>query len=145
MKLEHTDLTYGKSILGSERIFSTLSNFYSRYFSPLVPVKPSHIATSNGMSPMIEHLATVISDEGDGWLLPTPWYNGFKNDLEATAKVQIVSVEIELGQEGELDEVKALDREMQRRMDQGVEQRIAAVLIANPHNPLGEPATVSLI
>ncbi|GAA5960855.1 hypothetical protein JCM3765_000844 [Sporobolomyces pararoseus] len=137
MKLEHTDLTYGKSILGSERIFSTLSDFYSRYFSPLVPVEPSHIATSNGMSPMIEHLATVISDEGDGWLLPTPWYNGFKNDLEATAKVEIVSVEIEMGQEGELAEVKAMEREMQRRKDQGVEQKITAVLIANPHNPLG--------
>jgi aspartate/methionine/tyrosine aminotransferase len=138
MKLEHTDLTYGKSILGSERIFETLSSFYSRYFSPLTPVKPSHIATSNGMSSMIEHLATVISDEEDGWLLPTPWYNGFKNDLEATAKVRIVSVKIQMGQEGELEEVEALDREMQRRKDQGVEQKITAVLVTNPHNPLGE-------
>lgn len=87
---------------------------------------------------MIEHLATVISDEGDGWLLPTPWYNGFKGDLEATAQVQIVSVKIEQGQEGELEEVRALDREMQRRKDEGFEQKITAVLVTNPHNPLGK-------
>lgn len=87
---------------------------------------------------MIEHLATVISDAGDGWLLPTPWYNGFKGDLEATARVKIVSVEIEMGKEGELEEVEALDREMQRRKDEGVEQKITAVLVTNPHNPLGE-------
>ncbi|GAA5873886.1 hypothetical protein JCM16303_002622 [Sporobolomyces ruberrimus] len=137
MKLEHEDLTYGKSILGSDRLFSALSSHYSRHFSPLVPVEPSHIATSNGMSSMIEHLATVISDAGDGWLLPTPWYNGFKGDLEATARVKIVSVEIEMGKEGELEEVEALDREMQRRKDEGVEQKITAVLVTNPHNPLG--------
>lgn len=137
MNLHHTDMTYGKSILGSERLFNALSDYYSRYFSPLTPVKPDHIATSNGMSPMLEHLATVISDEGDGWLLPSPYYNGFVGDLEATAKVRIVCVEIQVGQEGELDEVRAMDREMQRRKDEGVEQKITAVLVTNPHNPLG--------
>ncbi|GAA6019099.1 hypothetical protein JCM11491_002846 [Sporobolomyces phaffii] len=137
MNLQHEDLTYGKSILGSERLFSALSGHYARYFAPLAPVRHEHIATSNGMSSMLEHLATVISDEGDGWLLPTPWYNGFKGDLENTAKVHIVSVEVEMGCEGELQEVNAMDREMQRRKDQGVEQKITAVLVTNPANPLG--------
>ncbi|GAA6063704.1 hypothetical protein JCM10212_004431 [Sporobolomyces blumeae] len=137
MHLEHDDLTYGTSILGSRRLFSALSSHYARHFAPLVPVESSHIATSNGMSPMIEHLATVIADEGDGWLLPTPWYNGFKNDLEETARVRLVSVAIEHGREGEVDEVRAMDREMQRRKDEGSAQKITAVLVTNPHNPLG--------
>ncbi|GAA5933492.1 uncharacterized protein JCM15063_001326 [Sporobolomyces koalae] len=137
MQLAHTDLTYGTSILGSDRLFSSLSSHYSRYFAPVAPVESAHIATSNGMSSMLEHLATVISDERDGWLLPTPWYNGFKGDLEATARIEIVSVEIEMGQEGELEEVATLEREMQRRKDEGITQRITAVLVTNPHNPLG--------
>ncbi|GAA5907497.1 uncharacterized protein JCM6883_001224 [Sporobolomyces salmoneus] len=137
MKLKDTDLTYGTSILGSERLFLALSSYYSRYFSPIVPVEPLHIATSNGMSPMLEHLATVISDEGDCWVLPAPWYNGFRGDLEATAKVRIVSVEVEMGKEGEIEEVEAMEREMQRRKDAGNEAKVTAVLLTNPSNPLG--------
>lgn len=64
------DLTYGTSILGSDRIFRALASYFSAYFEPVFPVEPKHIATSNGLSPMIEHVAAVISDPDDAWLLP---------------------------------------------------------------------------
>ncbi len=70
LKIQHTDLTYGTSILGSDRLFQALAGYFRTYFQPLVPVEPGHIATSNGLSPMIEHVAAVISDPEDAWLIP---------------------------------------------------------------------------
>lgn len=70
------DLTYGTSIVGSERIFRALASYYSTYFKPVTPIEPKHIATSNGLSPMIEHVAAVISDPEDAWLLPA-WVPDF--------------------------------------------------------------------
>ncbi|BGP49569.1 hypothetical protein JCM10450v2_005463 [Rhodotorula kratochvilovae] len=115
LKIEHADLTYGKSILGSDRIFTALGSLYAAHFKPHDEVKPEHIATSNGLSPMIEHLAAVTSDVGDEWLIPAPWYNGFAQDLNATSQVGIASVSIPVGKTGTLAEVEALEAEMQRR------------------------------
>ncbi|BGO92716.1 hypothetical protein NBRC10512v2_005000 [Rhodotorula toruloides] len=131
------DLTYGTSILGSDRIFRALASYFSAYFEPVFPVEPKHIATSNGLSPMIEHVAAVISDPEDAWLLPAPWYNGFVADLTATSQVRIASVAIPAGKNGTLDEVEAMEAEMQRRKREGVKQKITAVLVTSPHNPLG--------
>ncbi|GAA5983427.1 hypothetical protein JCM11641_007845 [Rhodosporidiobolus odoratus] len=136
LKLEHTDLTYGTSILGSERIFAALASLYAKHFNPHAPLQSSHIAVSNGLSSMIEHLAACISDEGDSWLIPAPWYNGFLQDLSATSKVEIASVDVPDGEQGELGEVGALEEEMQRREKEGG-SKITAILVTNPHNPLG--------
>ncbi|GAA5906199.1 hypothetical protein JCM6882_006074 [Rhodosporidiobolus microsporus] len=137
LKLLHTDLTYGQSILGSNRILNALSDTYSRFFNPHKPVKPEHICTSNGLSSLIEHLAACTADVGDCWLIPAPYYNGFTLDLNATSKVDIASVEIPEGQHGELGEVEALEQEMQRRSKDEEAPKITAVLVTNPHNPLG--------
>ncbi|GAA5999565.1 uncharacterized protein JCM10292_004231 [Rhodotorula paludigena] len=137
LKIGHTDLTYGTSILGSSRIFSALSEHYQKYFAPHVPVAEKHIATSNGLSPMIEHIAAVISDPGDQWVLPAPWYNGFVPDLSATSQVGIASVSIPAGKNGTLAEVEAMHAEMERRAGDKSAPKITAVLVTNPHNPLG--------
>jgi len=67
------DLTYGKSIFGSDRIFAALGQLYETYFQPHEPVTPAHIVTSNGLSPLISRLAAATSDVGDEWLIPAPW------------------------------------------------------------------------
>ncbi|BGO96333.1 hypothetical protein NBRC10512_000333 [Rhodotorula toruloides] len=137
LKIERTDLTYGTSILGSHRLLRALAAYYSTYFKPASPGEPQHIATSNGLSSMIEHLAAVISDAEDAWLLPTPWYYSFVRDLGAVSQVRIASVAIPTGQNGTLAEVEAMDAEMERRRRSGVQQKVTAILVTNPHNPLG--------
>ncbi|BGP54406.1 hypothetical protein JCM8202v2_001984 [Rhodotorula sphaerocarpa] len=137
LTIKHTDLTYATEILGSGRIFKALASFFGSYFDPLVPVAPDHIATSNGLSPMIEHVAAAISDPEDAWLIPAPYYNGFVRDLNWTSQVRIASVDIPFDLAGSTAEVRLLDAEMERRNRDGVTQKITAVLVTNPHNPLG--------
>lgn len=58
-------------------------------------------------------------------------------DLNATSQVRIASVDIPIEQYGTLAEVDLLESEMERRKKDGNKQRITAVLLTNPHNPLG--------
>ncbi|GAA5904791.1 hypothetical protein JCM8208_001355 [Rhodotorula glutinis] len=137
LKLDHTDLTYGKSIFGSDRIFAALGQLYKTHFRPHEPVEPSHIVTSNGLSPLISRLAAVTSDVGDDWIVPAPWYNGFKQDLQGTSQVGIASVAVPAGALGTVGEVEALEQEMQRRRGDSSAPKVTAVLLTSPHNPLG--------
>lgn len=137
LRIDHTDLTYGTSILGSDRLFKALSTYFQSYFNPLEPVLPKHIATSNGLSPMIEHVAAVIADPAEAWLIPAPYYNGFVPDLNATSQVRIASVHVPHESCNTLAEVELMHAEMERRERQSEKQKITAVLLTNPHNPLG--------
>ncbi|GAA5879679.1 hypothetical protein JCM3774_002406 [Rhodotorula dairenensis] len=137
LRISHTDLTYGTSLLGSDRLLGSLSRYFQAYFKPSEPVLPGHIATSNGLSTMIEHVAAVVSDPDDAWLLPAPYYNGFVRDLNGTSQVRVASVDVPLERYGTVAEVELLHAEMERREREGVKQKIAAVLVTNPHNPLG--------
>ncbi|TKA55526.1 hypothetical protein B0A53_02702 [Rhodotorula sp. CCFEE 5036] len=137
LRIDHTDLTYGTSILGSDRLFKALSTYFQTYFNPLEPVLPKHIATSNGLSPMIEHVAAVIADPEDAWLIPAPYYNGFVPDLNATSQVRIASVHVPHEKCNTLAEVELMHAEMERRERDSEKQKITALLLTNPHNPLG--------
>ena len=137
LRITHTDLTYSTSVLGSDRLFRALSTYFQTYFDPLVPVLPKHIATSNGLGAMIEHVAAAISDPGEAWLVSAPYYYGFGPDLDANSQVQIASVHVPREQCNTLAEVELLDAEMERRERDVVKPKITAVLITNPHNPLG--------
>lgn len=86
---------------------------------------------------MLDHLSSVLCDEGEAIILPTPFYNGFEEDMGDRSGVHLVDVEIMEGEHGELAEVQRLDKEMARREKQGG-AKVRAVLITNPHNPLGE-------
>lgn len=58
-------------------------------------------------------------------------------DLNWTSQVRIASVDIPFDLAGSTAEVRLLDAEMERRNRDGVTQKITAVLVTNPHNPLG--------
>ncbi|KAK4699704.1 hypothetical protein P7C70_g6555, partial [Phenoliferia sp. Uapishka_3] len=136
LRLNSTDFTYGTSLVGSTRIFAALDPFYQSYFNPRTAVLPNHLVCSNGLTTMIDTLATVICDRGEAWLLPTPFYNAFPDDLMSKAGVEVVRGVVPEGTHGELGEVEALERVMQARKVLGG-AAVRAVLVTNPHNPLG--------
>lgn len=72
--------------------------------------------------------------------MATPYYNAFEGDHMDRSEVELVGVQIEDGEHGELAEVRRLEQEMQRRAEEGG-AKVRAVLITNPHNPLGEFST----
>lgn len=136
LSFESSDLNYGKRYLGSDRLLSRLSAFYASYLRPRSPVEPEHLITMNGVTSALSHLAASISDVGDSWLATKPMYYSFVRDLGAFSKVGLVSVDVADGQHGEMGEVEACEAELQRRERAGG-SKISAILLCNPHNPLG--------
>lgn len=129
--------TPGDSLLGSQRLSAALGTYYASHLLPLTPVLPSHIATANGLTHLLDQLSAVLCDAGEAFILPTPFYNAFPEDFGRRSGVRIVGVEIGEWLEGSLGEVKALEAEMRRRKGTG-EPAVRAVVVTNPSNPLGE-------
>ncbi|GAA5972171.1 hypothetical protein JCM11641_002528 [Rhodosporidiobolus odoratus] len=135
-KLEYTDLsTYGSALTGSTRLFAALRHLYSAYFDARIPVEPSHIITGAGCSAVIDSLVSVIADPGDGILVAKPFYNGFSASFGCRNEVLAVGVDIPAGKEASVESLACFERTLAESEARGV--RIRAVMVCNPHNPLG--------
>lgn len=100
-----------------------------------LPIDPSHLITSSGLSGFLDRAASALCDPGECILIPRPYYNAFVEDFGARSEVAVVGA----GNErvaGTLAEVEAVERELVRRKRAG-EAEVRAILVTNPHNPLG--------
>ena len=109
----------------------------NKEFKPYSPISPDHICICNGAGSAVDNLSFILGNPGDGILVGTPLYTGFFPDIEARAKVKPVLVSF-----GDIDPLspEAVDRyEYHLRLPKTTGTTIRAILIANPHNPLGRP------
>ncbi|GAA6059750.1 hypothetical protein JCM10212_001958 [Sporobolomyces blumeae] len=133
--LNYSDFTYGTSLSGSNRLFAALRNLFGEYFHALRPVEREHIITGTGASTVIDLLVSTIADEGEGILVARPFYNGFATSFGCRNGVRAVGVELNEGTEARVEAIEAYEAELERSRNNGVE--IRAVMLCNPHNPLG--------
>ncbi|RMZ75481.1 hypothetical protein DV738_g5459, partial [Chaetothyriales sp. CBS 135597] len=135
VELPPKGLTYGDGPSGSKRLKAAAARFLTRKLKPVVEFKPADICVTNGVTCGIEHLSNIFTDEGDVFLLGQPHYGSFVSDIELRtgAKVQCVS----FGDTDALalDSVKAYERTIEACQAKG--QRVAGLMLCNPHNPLG--------
>ncbi|BGP41492.1 hypothetical protein JCM10449v2_005480 [Rhodotorula kratochvilovae] len=133
--LDYTDFTYGTALTGSHRLFSALRHLFSTYFAAHRPVEPSHLLCGSGCSAILDALAAVLADPGDGILLALPAYPGFAASFGCRAGVEVVGVRVPAGEEASPKAVDAFELALEDAKARG--QRIRAVVLCNPHNPLG--------
>ncbi|KAK0640776.1 pyridoxal phosphate-dependent transferase [Cercophora newfieldiana] len=140
-RIQH--LTYGQGPRGSTRLRKALASFFNTDFGARRPVSYEEILIMSGATSIIDALAWSICNEGDGILIPQPFYTGYQIDIKQRARGELVPVPFE-GVEGyaSLDDVfaadvlrRALERQLALAKERGL--RVAAVLLTNPHNPLG--------
>ncbi|CAG7919655.1 unnamed protein product [Penicillium olsonii] len=102
-----------------------------------------NILITPGVASAIDGLAWSICEDGDGILVPQPFYNGFTVDLLNRSNARIVGMTYQ-DIEGytNLDDLfspdvnaKALEAALRRAQNDGI--TVKALLISNPHNPLG--------
>ncbi|GAA5991186.1 hypothetical protein JCM10908_006577 [Rhodotorula pacifica] len=133
--LDYTDFTYGSALTGSLRLFAALRHFFSVYFDARVPVLPEHIIAGTGCSSILDALAAVLADPGDGILCARPHYNGFQPDFAYRNDVHVVGVDLPEGKEASPASLDAFERKLEACAAAG--QKISALLLCNPNNPLG--------
>ncbi|KAL5319879.1 hypothetical protein ACEPPN_012937 [Leptodophora sp. 'Broadleaf-Isolate-01'] len=148
--IRQTHLTYGTGPLGSLRLRKALSNLFTTHFKSLSPIPPSQILPYSSISALTDALTWSICDEGEGILLPQPLYTGFRVDIPQRSRGVIVPVSFSGIGNGSLDDVFsaqvneiAFERALRKSQEDGI--KIRAVLLTNPHNPLGKCYPISTL
>lgn len=135
LSLPHHGLTYGDGSTGSKRLKRALSQFLNANFAPATKITAAYITITNSCSSALEHLSWATADSGDGFLLGRPFYGTFVPDLSFRTGATVVLVSFgyvdPLGAEVVDVYEDAILAARERR------QRIAGLVLCNPHNPLG--------
>ncbi|GAB1319554.1 1-aminocyclopropane-1-carboxylate synthase [Madurella fahalii] len=136
-------LTYGLGPKGSPRLRQALASFLNSHFRPREPARYEDMIILSGVTSVIDALAWSICNEGEGIIIPQPFYSGFAVDLPTRARAVVVpalfqSLEGYQGFDDIFDtrmNIKALEVALKGAEQRGITVR--AVLLTNPHNPLG--------
>lgn len=129
------DYTYGDGINASVRLCTALCNFFNSYFKPHRPVVSKQIMTGAGVLPTLADLSGVIANRGEGIMLAAPFYHGFEHSLGIANGIVTVAVPVPVAELQTLAELDYLERSLQESKTKGTV--IKAVILCNPHNPLG--------
>lgn len=130
--LQNEGFTYGD---GKKRLRAALGKFLTRYFNPVLPVAASHISVTNGCSSAIEHAAWAFGEPGDLFLLGKPYYGTFVPDVTLRMGTKLAMVDFHGTDPLSLEGVAKYEAVVQDAHSKG--KRVAGLILAHPHNPLG--------
>lgn len=128
-------LTYGDGGAGSRELQAAMARFLTRKLKPVVTIQAFHITVTNGVSTAIEHVSSIFADQEDAFLLGQPYYGAFPHDIELRTGVELVPVPFDGKDPLSLDGVRAYEKAIEACHKKG--QRVAGLMLCNPHNPLG--------
>ncbi|KAL2844905.1 pyridoxal phosphate-dependent transferase [Aspergillus pseudodeflectus] len=140
LPMEH--LTYSTGPRGSRRLRRAAACFLNETFHARQPITADNIFVTPGLASAIDAMAWSICNDGDGILIPRPFYNGFQVDILNRSNAQVVPVSYGIEGYSSMDDLfrpdvnrKALQAALNTAHDSGIIVR--ALLVSNPHNPLG--------
>ncbi|KAJ5623307.1 secondary metabolism biosynthetic enzyme [Penicillium lividum] len=129
-------LTYNDGGGGSTRLKASVSKFLNRHLNPVIPLDPSHLVFTNGVSTAIEHVAWAFADPGEGILLGRPYYGAFVPDMNQRPGTTVIPVSF-----GDCDplslEAVAKYEEALLHFQRNSGKKVRALMLCHPHNPLG--------
>ncbi|KAI1145103.1 putative acc synthase [Nemania diffusa] len=136
-------LGYGVGPRGSPRLKKALAAFFNSDFRAHEPVKDTDVLILPGAMAVLDALAWSICNEDEGIITPMPFYTGFRPGLAERSSGVLIPASFQ-GIEGyqglhyvfnpEMSR-QALENALDKASRDGV--KVRAVVISNPHNPLG--------
>ncbi|KAL6106986.1 accs [Pungitius sinensis] len=118
-----------------------VAKFLTHYCCSPKPLKADNVVVMNGCSSLFSCIAAVICDPKDAILIPTPFYGVITEDLHLYSDVNLFHVPLNCEADGKGGQpfhltVSKLEEGLERAKQKGL--TIRAVILMNPHNPLGE-------
>jgi 1-aminocyclopropane-1-carboxylate synthase len=137
---EHSDITtaaftYGDGPVGTHRLRKAMCRFLNRHLRPVLPLEPSQLIVTNGVSHSIEHCSWALADEGDGFLLGQPYYGAFIPDISLRPGVEVVEVKFGDRDPMSVEAVPNYEVAILEARKRGV--KVKGLMLCSPHNPLG--------
>ncbi|KAH8801375.1 pyridoxal phosphate-dependent transferase [Xylogone sp. PMI_703] len=122
--------------MGGPRFPVAMAAHMNEYFNPFLPINPKHIITAAGLTPIHEMVALSLGDPGDGILISRPMYGRFVLDFGNTADLHIVYTDMDGVDPFSPSAVEKYQKTLDASIQAGI--KVKALLIVNPHNPLGQ-------
>ncbi|KAF1810418.1 PLP-dependent transferase [Eremomyces bilateralis CBS 781.70] len=133
--IEKLSLTYGEAPWGPRRLRAAMAKHMTTYFQPIEPIDPDGIICVNGVTSLVEMLAWILADPGDGILLPRPIYQAFIDDFGLKGGCRPVLVGFQGRDQFAPDAARAYEEAIVEAREKGVAVKV--FILCNPHNPLG--------
>lgn len=116
---------------GSNSLKEAICITLNQYFNPAIPVRPEDLICGAGVVAILAQLIYAICDEDDGVLISKPYYSGYDHVIKQGVHLIDFEIQNPLNPRSVSD---ALEKAYQLGKHSHV---IKAVLLCNPHNPLG--------
>lgn len=126
---------YGYSTAGGQRFPKALATHLNEYFNPFRPLTGDDILATGTATVLHEIFAFSLGDPGDGILISRPCYGRFELDFGNRAEMPVVWADSNAENCFKPEVVKHLEEKLLQSNAAGT--KIKALLIVNPHNPLG--------
>lgn len=126
---------YGYSTAGGQRFPKALAAHLNEYFHPYKPLTGDDILATGTATALHEILAFSFGDPGDGVLISRPCYGRFELDFGNKAEMPVVWADSNAENSFKPEVVTYLEEKLLQSNAAGT--KIKALLIVNPHNPLG--------
>ncbi|OTA96534.1 hypothetical protein M434DRAFT_392721 [Hypoxylon sp. CO27-5] len=129
---------YGEGYTGTVRLRTIMAKHLNAHFDPVQDIDPEEITFAAGVTALNEACAQITCDpdKQESILLGKPTYGGFARDLCIRTGITLEYVDV-----GDTDQfspgcVAAYEAGFEAAKARGI--TIRALIICNPHNPLGE-------
>lgn len=125
-RVKHPAFGYFRS---SDAYYDAIINWQSRHFG-VAGLKKEQIGYENGVHGFVTSAVQVLSEPGDRILIHSPYYLGFRNDIEGLGRISVYSP-----LKKDRDGIFRMDYEdMDRKLR---ENHIHLAVFCSPHNPTG--------
>ncbi|KAL7752568.1 hypothetical protein RI367_002102 [Sorochytrium milnesiophthora] len=124
---------------GSKPFRTLMANFINDRFNARIPLNLDNITVHNGCGSAIDHLTWCIADQGDGVLIPSPYFGGF--DLDSSERSRLVTIPVPAYSPYWDVTYEQLEQTYLDTLAKGTVKRIRAIIVCNPNNPLGKVYT----
>ena len=121
--------------MGGPLFQAAMASHINDYFNPHTPVEPKEILTATGLTPIHDMVGWSLADPGEGILVSRPCYGRFELDFGNTDDLNIVYADMKGVDPFAADVVERYQVALDQSSRSGL--NVKAVLIVNPHNPLG--------
>ncbi|WPH01278.1 pyridoxal phosphate-dependent transferase [Acrodontium crateriforme] len=127
--------SYGEMFTGTNRLRTAMAMHLNTHFQPAASIDPEQITFAAGVTALNETIAMMLCDDGERIMLGRPVYGSFFRDLTMRTGVKLHYVSV-----GDTDQfttkcVADFEKGYDEATSQGI--KIRALIICNPHNPLG--------
>ena len=136
--------TYSGASNRGSRFNIAMAAHLNEHLNPVsvAKVEPAHIITASAQTAIHELLGLSLADPGEGILVSRPVYGRFELDFGNTAGLEVVYADLDHdGGDPFAPEVVAA---YQRALDAST-AKVKALVIVNPHNPLGRTYPVQTL